>query len=223
MLEMANLREERDRARSEVARLEGMVMLSPQGLDNRPHECFMMTGLSLLKFRTTAEFLAPYTGQQCSRLKVPFDQMFLLTLVKLKQNCTFSFMAHLSKICVGTLSRIFWHVIHLVFYKLSFLVRFQERSNVFDTIPSVMKVLYPRLTCIIDCFEIFIESPKRLQAKQQCYSQYKKHSTVKVFISSTPNGAVNYVSKCWGVLLMFISLGRAISLRTCSTREEIRF
>ena len=26
----------------------------------------------------------------------------------------------------------------------------------------------------------------------------KKHSTVKVFISSTPNGAVNYVSKCWG-------------------------
>ena len=61
---MANLRKERDNALPEVARLEGIVMLPVQVLDNRPQEYFMMTGLSLIKFRTISEFLAPYSGQQ---------------------------------------------------------------------------------------------------------------------------------------------------------------
>ena len=60
---MANLRKERDNALPEVARLEGIVMLPVQVLDNRPQEYFM-TGLSLIKFRTISEFLAPYSGQQ---------------------------------------------------------------------------------------------------------------------------------------------------------------
>ena len=38
-------------------------------------------------------------------------------------------------------------------------------------------------------------SPKSIH---QCYSQYKKHATIKVFISCTPLGSVNLLSKCWG-------------------------
>ena len=35
-------------------------------------------------------------------------------------------------------------------------------------------------------------------ANAQCYSRYKKHATIKVFISCTPLGAVNFISQCWG-------------------------
>ena len=30
------------------------------------------------------------------------------------------------------------------------------------------------------------------------YSQYKKHCTIKVLVSCTPLGAINYISKCYG-------------------------
>ena len=73
-----------------------------------------------------------------------------------------------------------------------------DRAQIFQTIPPVFKSKFPRLTSIIDCFEIFIESPRNLLARAQCYSQYKKHTTIKVSISCTPLRAVNFVSKCWG-------------------------
>lgn len=60
------------------------------------------------------------------------------------------------------------------------------------------KQKFPRLTSIIDCFEIFIEAPSNFLARGQCYSQYKKHCTIKVFISRTPLGAVNFISSCYG-------------------------
>ncbi|XP_057299815.1 uncharacterized protein LOC130630355 [Hydractinia symbiolongicarpus] len=73
-----------------------------------------------------------------------------------------------------------------------------DRDNIFKTIPSVFKVKFPRLTSIIDCFEIFVESPASLLARAQLYSQYKKHCTIKVLISCTPLGAINFISKCYG-------------------------
>ena len=42
-----------------------------------------------------------------------------------------------------------------------------------------------------------IESPRNLLARAQCFSQYKRHCTIKVFISCTPLGAINFLSKCW--------------------------
>ena len=73
-----------------------------------------------------------------------------------------------------------------------------DRDHIFDTIPTVFKSTFTRFTSIIGCFEIFIESPRNLLARAQCFSQYKRHCTIKVFISCTPLGAINFLSKCWG-------------------------
>ena len=62
----------------------------------------------------------------------------------------------------------------------------------------ISKPKFPRLTLIIDCFEVFVESPSALLARSKFYSQYKKHTTIKVFISCTPLRAVNFISKCYG-------------------------
>lgn len=80
--------------------------------------------------------------------------------------------------------------------KLGFLVRLSDREIIRQTVPLVFKTYFPRLTGIMDCFEIFTERPKRLLAGQQMYSHYKKHSTVKVLIVCSPNGAINFMSKC---------------------------
>lgn len=64
--------------------------------------------------------------------------------------------------------------------------------------PQVFKDLYPRTRCIIDCSEIFIERPLSYQARAKTYSNYKKNNTVKFLIGITPNGAISFISTCWG-------------------------
>ena len=54
------------------------------------------------------------------------------------------------------------------------------------------------MTCIIDCFEVFIDRPVNLKAQAQVYSNYKKQSTVKYLISCSPLGAINFLSNGWG-------------------------
>ena len=78
------------------------------------------------------------------------------------------------------------------------MVRWPERETLKQTLPAVFKFHFPRLTGIMDCFEIFIDRPKNLEARAQVYSNYKKHSTVKVFIVCSPLGAVTYLSTAWG-------------------------
>ena len=91
-----------------------------------------------------------------------------------------------------TFSDIFWKWITIIYTNLSFLVTMSM------TIPPTTRQMYPRLTSIVDCFEIFIEKPKTHHVRAQTYSQYKKHTTVKVFIACSPLGAVTYLSPVWG-------------------------
>ena len=65
------------------------------------------------------------------------------------------------------------------------------------------------LTGIMDCFEICIDRPKQLKARAQVYSNYKKHSTVKVFTVCSPLGAVTYLSTAWGGRASDVEMVRA--------------
>ena len=67
--------------------------------------------------------------------------------------------------------------------KLRFLVHLPDCETIQKTLPSVFKSKFPKLTSIVDCFGIFIDRPKNLHARAKVYSNYKKHSTVKVFIA----------------------------------------
>ena len=64
--------------------------------------------------------------------------------------------------------------------------------------PAVFKELYPNCRCIIDCSEIFIETPRNFDARSKTYSNYKKHNTVKFLIGITPVGTISFLSRCWG-------------------------
>ena len=55
-----------------------------------------------------------------------------------------------------------------------------------------------KVTVIIDCFEVFIEKPSNLLARDQTFSNYKHHNTIKILIGITPQGSICCVSDSWG-------------------------
>ena len=51
---------------------------------------------------------------------------------------------------------------------------------------------------ILDCTEIFIETPSDPVIRASTWSDYKHHNTAKILVSITPNGAFNLISETWG-------------------------
>ena len=82
--------------------------------------------------------------------------------------------------------------------ELSVLIVWPSRQQVKKTLPSCFRKLYPKVRCIIDCFECFTETPSGLDLAATLWSEYKHHYTFKVLVAITPNGAITYVSSCYG-------------------------
>lgn len=198
--EIAALRRERDEALSEKEKAEARlnaIRLSSNTVADNDQKCQFYTGLTWAIFVTTFHHLA-----LCVKSKgvpmVPLIDQFFYMLVKLRQAPKFEHLADQTGVPESTLVDHFWKWIDIAYVKLKFLIAWPEREYVFRVIPPAMKNLYPRLTGIIDCFEIFIEAPSNLKARAQCWSNYKKHTTVKFLIACNSTGAITFLSKAWG-------------------------
>lgn len=55
-----------------------------------------------------------------------------------------------------------------------------------------------QITIIVDCFEIFCESPSVLRALAQGYSTYKHHETLKFLIGISTTGVIIFISIAFG-------------------------
>ena len=60
------------------------------------------------------------------------------------------------------------------------------------------RIIWKKVSIIIDCFEIFIERPSNLEARATTWSNYKHKNTVKVLLGITPQGVISFVSDTWG-------------------------
>ena len=129
---------------------------------------------------------------------MPKIDQFFLTLVRLRFSVPFQFLAGRTGYSDTTIIKLFWIWIDIMHSKLSFFIRPPCRDSVIAILPHHFKEEFPRLTTIIDCFEIFIDTPKKFKAKVTTYSNYKKHTTVKFLIGCTPLGCVSFLSKAWG-------------------------
>ena len=103
-------------------------------------------------------------------------------------------------ISASTASRIFNHTINVLHKHLvPILIIWPDRELLRQTLPMTFRQsAYRKCTCIIDCFEIFIERPSNLKARAQTYSTYKSHNTMKYLIGITPQGTVSFISDGWG-------------------------
>ena len=55
----------------------------------------------------------------------------------------------------------------------------------------------PNLMGIIDCTELFIETPTDMDCQSGTWSDYKHHNTAKVLLAILPNGLITFISKSY--------------------------
>ena len=126
------------------------------------------------------------------------SNQLLLTLMKLRLNLTNRDLAYRFKVSGPTVSSIINFVIPVLAKRLSFLVKWPSKLEIRRNLPRVFRKKYSNCRVIIDCSEVFIERPYNLSARNQTWSNYKHHHTLKVLLGITPHGSVSFVSKCWG-------------------------
>ncbi|XP_064475831.1 uncharacterized protein LOC135389729 [Ornithodoros turicata] len=69
-----------------------------------------------------------------------------------------------------------------------------SRDIVDEFMPEVFRESYPSTRVILDCTELYIETPSDFRVQSDTYSTYKSHNTAKGLIGIAPNGFVTFVS-----------------------------
>ncbi|CAH3135034.1 unnamed protein product, partial [Porites lobata] len=145
----------------------------------------------------TFEFVSPYVTRRTKTLSL--FQGFVMVLIKLRLNVPNLDLAYRFEVSLSTVSRVFKAWMEVLDVRLSPLISWPEREELWRTMPRCFQYTFGKATTIIiDCFEIYIDRPSNLLARAQTYSHYKSHNTVKVLIGITPQGSVCFVSKAWG-------------------------
>ena len=140
-------------------------------------------------------FLNVSNASSLSRLS-PENELFL-ALVRLRLGLLYEDLSVHFNVCLSVVTRTVKKWIDLTYIRLSFLIAWPGQDVCRRNLPTVFKETYPRCRCIIDCSEIFIETPTNFTAKAQTYSNYKKHNTLKFLIGVTPFGTISFLSQCW--------------------------
>ena len=184
--------------------------------DNR--DTVFYTGFeTLVSFHRYHAFIAPYVkrrwkGIKCVSKKVrtfckspkqfgPTRKLtssdeFLLTLMWLRLGLLKKDLADRFNISVTLCSQIFHSWLTAMSKVLDSLVSWPSQHQVQETNPSRYRHI-PRLRTIIDCSEIFIETPKDPRMQTSTWSDYKHHNTGKFLIGVAPNSAITFLSKVY--------------------------
>ena len=110
----------------------------------------------------------------------------------------FENLAYRSNVSFPTASRLFQACMIVMAVKLQPFLKRPDREALWRTMPQCFQQSFgKKVTVIIDCLEIFIDSPLNLLARAQTFSSYKHHNTVKVLIGITPQGTISLVPKGW--------------------------
>jgi len=198
---IATLQRERDDARRKLHEFEEMFAcktLSTKCFISRPELCYTLTGLQLPVFNALFIHMKVFVAKQLAKPALTLDDQLLITIVRLRHNVSFELLMAITGLPKSTVINYFWKWLDLLYAKIKFLVKWPDRDVIQKINPPIFRSKFPRLTCIIDCFEIFVESPQSLLARSKCWSNYKKHCTCKIFIACNTVGSIVFLSPVWG-------------------------
>ncbi|XP_047227319.1 uncharacterized protein LOC124871801 [Girardinichthys multiradiatus] len=171
--------------------------LSEESFKDNDEKTKVYTGLpTFVSLMTVINLILPCLRKPNSALS-PFHKC-LLTLMKLRLNVSMLYLSYVFRVHYSTVAKTFSEVITFLNIKLvPSTVFWPERDRVISTMPQVFKATFPDCVSIMDCFEILTEGPSYLDTKAVNSSHYKSHNTMKYFISVTPQGFINFISKGW--------------------------
>ena len=87
--------------------------------------------------------------------------------------------------------------VNFLYFKLGSIPIWPSKEEILETMPTSFKKTYPNTRCIIDCTELFCQSPSSLNTQSCLYSSYKSHVTYKGLVGIAPSGAVIFVSQLY--------------------------
>ncbi|XP_070180904.1 uncharacterized protein [Littorina saxatilis] len=157
------------------------------------------TGLpSFVLLMALLKELSPHitTGPRTATTKF---QQLLMVLMRLRLNLPIRVISDMFILSESTVSRTVLKMIDVMFDRLKHIVKWPNKDELWGSVPlDFLHSFGKKVTVIIDCFEIFMETPSSMDPKCKTFSHYKHHNTMKFLIGITPQGSVSYVSKGWG-------------------------
>lgn len=158
------------------------IGLNEMSLQNNDKKVNILTGLPTFSLLMTLfNFVAPFLTQKSG---LTLFQQYMLTLIKLKMNLSFDFLAYYFATDSATISTLFKHCISVMYCRLvpSFVI-WPDRESLRKSLPLVFRnTIFENTVCIIDCFEIFIES----------------HHAMKYIMAICPQSTICFISNGWG-------------------------
>jgi hypothetical protein len=118
-------------------------------------------------------------------------------MVRLKVGLLVEDLAVRFSISVGSVSSIFNSWVNLMYVDLKELCEPPSRSVVTENQSKAMRD-FEDVRVILDCTEIFVQNPSKLDARKQVYSNYKHHNTFKFLVGVSPQMGITYVSRMYG-------------------------
>ena len=129
---------------------------------------------------------------------IEFEDQILITLMKLRQNYPNLHLAKLfscSKTTIANMILTFIHALHkLLFDDLMSNVPSRFKNNI--SAPAAFAD-YPNCRIILDCTDIEVVTPKRIDLQQLTYSTYRSMNSFKAPVGVAPNGVITFTSKLY--------------------------
>ena len=132
-------------------------------------------------------------NRPASRNMLLIDEMFMF-LVWLKLGLFEQDLADRFEIHISSVSRKLVTWSNFLYFFLGSQIIWPSRVDVDRCMPEGFRKLYPSTRVILDCTEIFVQTPTSLLLQSQLYSSYKSNTTLKGLIGITPCGAICLVS-----------------------------
>ena len=223
--QVLSLREENEQLRRYVDHLERKeksckckLSLFEQLIKNDDDVLFYTGIPNVSTFQALHKFIAPYVrhlwrGAKVTSTKIkrkfksvpdrfgPARKMcgldqFLLMWMKLRLNAPMRDLANRFNVSNTTCSRIFssWTKASAAILKSFIFVPDQGVINATKP-PRFSSVI--NLNMIIDCTELFIQTPKNHLLQRLTWSSYKHHNTLKILIGVSPNSMITFISQAY--------------------------
>ena len=114
------------------------------------------------------------------RIRRGLDTEVLATFMGVTQS-------HVSKICISWINLLHKCFIPLLEWPTADMVRLD--------MPKSFRKNFPSTRVIIDCSELFVQTPRALHAQRTTWSSYKSHNTFKFLLGIAPSGQITFLSK----------------------------
>ncbi|XP_050500735.1 uncharacterized protein LOC126880730 [Diabrotica virgifera virgifera] len=124
-------------------------------------------------------------------------QRIMLVLVKLKTSLPYVTLAFLFSISPVLCKTYICDTIPILSDILKPLIYFPPKEEILQNMPICFSN-FQNVRVVLDCTEIYIQTPKCLCCRIRFYSQYKSHMTLKFMTGVSPAGLITFVSKPYG-------------------------